>query len=128
MTALDLAAIEARLQAATPGPRKLDTSYADAMTRIGVPPNLDIAVLAGTDREAMVVIGHCSRADAAFIAHAPEVITGLLVEVRRLHSRYSQTSINRYRTSRPIRQNGIPLPSKRWRSSVRAEQPSNSAS
>lgn len=75
----DLAAIEARLQAATPGPWDCTFYSPNDSVWCG---NLEIAevrVYTGTNEAA-----YKNVENGEFIAHAPEDIAALLAEVRRL--------------------------------------------
>ena len=74
MTPADLAEIEARLNAATPGPWRL----AIACDEYGQDESKS------TVRAGYVDVCMADNADATFIAHAPTDIAALLAEVRRL--------------------------------------------
>jgi len=84
MTSAELAEIEGRLLAATPGPWQ---------TRHGDPSTVETTASAAAENQREVCdtgfrdspggVGEC-RANARFIAHAPTDIAALLAEVRRL--------------------------------------------
>ena len=74
---MDLQAIEARLEAATPGPWDFDTIPETGESRVVVRSNAGDPML-----EVSVATHGVSAEDAEFLAHAPEDIRALLAEVK----------------------------------------------
>lgn len=78
---MDLQAIEARLEAATPGPWDFDTIPETGESRVVVRSNAGDPML-----EVSVATHGVSAEDAEFLAHAPEDIQTLIAEVLELEA------------------------------------------
>jgi hypothetical protein len=103
MTQLDLDAIEARANAATPGPWDGDTCDGISQHWTREKPWLDVLVMEGSDSWAGC--NHrisVSEGDAEFIAHAREDVPALVQRVRELEAdnqQLRQTVIDAGQTS-----------------------------